>query len=290
MYPAEIEDYVRPRTVAQALEAISKYGDGEGMFLAGGQSLMQAIKSRMLRPRCIVDLQDVTELKGIRHADGLTIGAMTRHVDIAEDRTLTGAFAALRDAAQHIGDRQVRNRGTIGGSLCWNYVASCLPAVVLGLGGALTIAATDGRAREVEADDFFLGPFETAREDGELLLSISWPSPAPHSGSAYKKWGLVTDAVPVVGVCALVTVDDAGVCTHARIALGGLSDGAQRAAGESALVGSSGDDASVARALEAAIESVETQSDAWADAVYRKQLIRTIGREVIAIAFERARV
>jgi carbon-monoxide dehydrogenase medium subunit len=290
MYPAEIESYVRPQTVAEALAAISKYEDGEGMFLAGGQSLMQAIKSRMLRPRCIVDLQSVAELKGIRYAEGLTIGAMTRYADIAADQGLSGAYAGLRDAARHIGDRQVRNRGTIGGSVCWNYVASCLPTVVLGLGGTLNMASVNGSTRQIDADDFFLGPFETARESDEILVSISWPAAPAHSGSAYKKWGLVTDAVPVVGVCILVTLDAGGVCTSARMALAGLSDGAQRApAGEQALIGSSGDAASVEKALEAVIESVETQSDHWADSNYREQLIRTIGREVIATAFDRAR-
>ena len=290
MFPARIQEYVRPRTVTEALAAVARYDAGEAIFLAGGQSAMQAIKSRMLRPQCIVDLQSVTELKGVDRSNGtLTIGAMTRYVDIVRDERLSGAFAALRDAAAHVGDRQVRNRGTIGGSLCWNYVAACTPAVVLALGGTLNLLAADGTKRSLVADEFLLGPLETARRDDEILLSVSWPAPATHSGSAYKKWGLVTDALPVIGVAVLVTLDGAGLCSAARIALAGLADGAQRATiGETKLIGSRGDSAAIDAAMAAIAATAETHSDMSADANYRKQLIRTIGREVAHSAFARA--
>ncbi len=291
MFPARIQEYVRPRTVAEALAAIARYDAGEAIFLAGGQSAMQAIKSRMLRPQCIVDLQDVAELKGVsRDHGGLTIGAMTRYVEIAGDTQLSGAFAALRDAAGHVGDRQVRNRGTIGGSVCWNYVAACTPTVVLALDGTMNLLAADGTKRSVAADDFFLGPLETARRDDEILLSVSWPAAAPRAGSAYKKWGLVTDALPVIGVAMLVSLDAGGKCSAARIALAGLADGAQRAGlGEAKLIGTSGDEAAIAAAMAAIAASADTHSDMSADADYRKQLIRTIGREVGFSAFARAR-
>ncbi len=291
MIPARIEEYVRPRSVADALQALTRYDEGEAMFLAGGQSAMQAMKSRMLRPQCIVDLQDVDELKGIKQgADGLAIGAMTRYVEIATHDSLDGAFAALVDAATRVGDRQVRNRGTIGGSLCWNYIASCTPAVVLALAGRMNLMSAGGAKRTVAADDFLLGPLETARGEDEILLSVTWPAPAPHTGSAYKKWGQVTDALPVVGVCTLITLDDGGRCSAARISLAGLADGAQRApAGEASLLGSDGGRAAIDQAMDAVATAAETHSDMSADADYRKQLIRTLGREVTAMAFERAR-
>ncbi len=290
MFPARIQEYVRPRTVAEALAVVARYDAGEAIFLAGGQSAMQAIKSRMLRPQCIVDLQSIAELKGVERNNGtLTIGAMTRYVDIVRDERLSGAFAALRDAAAHVGDRQVRNRGTIGGSLCWNYVAACTPTVVLALGGTLNLLAADGTKRSLVADQFLLGALETARRDDEILLSVSWPAPAPHTGSAYKKWGLVTDALPVIGVAVLVTLDGTGVCSAARIALAGLADGAQRVTiGAAKLIGSRGDNAAIDAAMAAIAEAAETHSDMSADANYRKQLIRTIGREVAHSAFVRA--
>ena len=290
MFPARIQEYVRPRTVGEALAAVARYDAGEAIFLAGGQSAMQAIKSRMLRPQCVVDLQSVAELKGIdRSNGGLTIGAMTRYIDIMRAERLSGAFAALRDAASHVGDRQVRNRGTIGGSLCWNYVAACTPTVVLALGGTLNLLAADGSKRSLVADDFLLGPLETARRDNEILLSVSWPAPAPRAGSAYKKWGLVTDALPVIGVAVFVTLDGNGLCNAARITLAGLADGAQRAPlGEAKLIGSRGDSIAIDAAMGASADAAETHSDMSADAAYRKQLIRTIGREVAQRAFARA--
>lgn len=289
MYPAPIENYLRPASIAEAVAALGQYASGEAIFLAGGQSVMQAIKARMVRPRCVVDLQAIAELRGITTSPGLRIGAMTRYVEIAEDQTIAPAYAALRDAAQHVGDRQVRNRGTIGGSCCWNYMASCLPAVTLGLGGIMHLLNSRGVMREVTADDFLIAPLETARAEDEILTAISFPD-APRSGSAYKKWGLVTDALPVVGVCMKVSVDAVGNCIAARISLAGLGNGAQRApAGEKILGGSVGDVAAIDRALEAVVATVDAQSDQWAEATYRHQLIRTLGRDVALSAFARAR-
>jgi carbon-monoxide dehydrogenase medium subunit len=291
MYPAEIEEYVRPQSVAEALAAIARFDDGEAIFLAGGQSAMQAMKSRMLRPQCVVDLQSIAELRGIRCTpQTLSIGAMTRYVEIAACVQLDGAYAALRDAAAHVGDRQVRNRGTIGGSLCWNYVASCTPAVVLGLRGDINLMAADGSTRNVIADDFLLGPLETARRDDEILLSVTWPAATVRSGSAYKKWGMVKDALPVVGVCVYVVLDENDKCVRARISLSGLANGAQRAsAGEASLLGSAGDIKAVKVAMNAIADEVDSHSDMAASADYRRQLIRSLGCDVALQAFARAR-
>jgi len=289
MFPAHIEEYVRPTTVADALAANARYEEGEAMFIAGGQSLMQAIKSRMARPRCLIDLQAIPALQGILFDDGLHIGAMTRYVEIAGDERLNGAFAALRDAAGHVGDRQVRNRGTIGGSCCWNYVASCTPAVVLGLDGVMQLADASGARRAIPAGEFLIGPLETARRGDEMLEGVRFARPALRTGSAYRKWGLVKDSLPVVGICVKVELDASGICTAARIALSGLPAGAQLASsGVEQLVGSRGEHDALARAFSAIAESVDVQSDKWATDEYRKQLIRTLGADVASTAFARA--
>jgi aerobic carbon-monoxide dehydrogenase medium subunit len=290
MYPASIDEYVRPRTTAEALAALARYPAGEAVFLAGGQSAMQAIKARMLRPRCIVDLQAVDELKGIESGSaGVRIGALTRYVELAA-ANLPPAYAALGDAAARVGDRQVRNRGTIGGSVCWNYPAACTPAVVLALGARLQLLAATGERREIASDDFFRGPLETARQDDELLVAVVLPPPPPRTGSAYRKWGLVTDALPVIGMCVLVTLHADGRIDSARIGLTGLGNGAERgSAGEAALHGRVPDEATVAEAMRALADSVDPPGDASADASYRKQLIRTLGAEVARSACARAR-
>jgi len=289
MYPAAIEEYVRPGTIQEAIDAMGRYDEGDALFIAGGQSLMQAIKTRLVRPRCLIDLQDISELSGITvEGGGVKIGAMTKYRDIAKDTRLDGALQAFRDAAARVGDRQVRNRGTIGGSICWNYVAACMPPTIIGLGGSMTLISSGGTTRSVIAEDFSEGPLETVREENEVLLSID-VSAAANSGSAYKKWGLVTDALPVVGVCVSVIMDG-GTISSARMGIGGLGDGPIRcSAGEAALKGvSSGDSDAIAKAMATAAEATETQADLWADSAYRKQLIRSLGADVTATAIARA--
>jgi carbon-monoxide dehydrogenase medium subunit len=289
MFPRTIDTYAAPKTVQEALHAMADQG-GHAMFIAGGQSLMQAIKSRLVSPQGLIDLQGVAELKGItQNNDGIRIGAMTRYRDIASDPRLDGCYAALRDAASHVGDRQVRNRGTIGGSLCWNYLAACMPPTCIGLGASVELSTTDGARRTLRVEDFLKGPLETARDDDELLVAVTLPPPPARAGSAYKKWGLVTDALPVVGVCVSIAVDDAGKCMAARFCVGGLATGPRRsAAGEAALIGKSlRDRDALAAAADTAAAAITTQTDMWADADYRKVLIAALARDVIATAFAR---
>jgi len=291
MYPAPIENYVAPATVQEALKALGAQAAGEAHFIAGGQSLMQAIKSRLVSPKTLIDLQHVAELKGISAGSGgVRIGAMTRYRDIAADERLNGAYEALRDAASHVGDRQVRNRGTIGGSLCWNYLAACMPPTCIGLGASVELLDTKGEKRTLPAEGFLRGPLETARKEDEILLAVVLPAAPNKLGSAYRKWGLVTDALPVVGVCASVELGDDNRCRRARLAVGGLTTGPRRSkAGEEALVGVVAKDAdAIGAAADRAAASTEVQADMWADASYRKTLIATLAREVIATAFARA--
>lgn len=290
MYPAAIENYVAPKTVQEALSALQA-GAGDALFIAGGQSLMQAIKSRLVSPKSLIDLQHVAELRGISvGSDGVRIGAMTRYRDIAADERLNGAYQALRDAASHVGDRQVRNRGTIGGSLCWNYLAACMPPTCIAIGASVELLDTTSKKRTLRVEEFLRGPLETARKEDEILVAIALPPPAANSASAYKKWGLVTDALPVIGVCASIELGDGRRCSRACLAIGGLASGPRRArAGEEMLLGAShSDTVQIGAAADAAAEATEVQSDMWADASYRKALIATLAREVIGTAFTRA--
>lgn len=287
MFPAEISHYARPTTVQEALAEIKNFPDGDGIFLAGGQSLMQAMKSRMVRPEAVIDLQDVAELKGISGDTQVSVKPLTRYVEIATSTALPNSLLALRDAASHVGDRQVRNRGTIGGSLCWNYIASCMPAVALGLDAKISLMSPAGDTRRLSADDFLVGPLETEREEDEILIDILFENTA-RTGSAYQKWGLVTDALPVVGVCARLT-RNGDTCSTARIAFSGLANGAERCTpAEDALTNKTLSADTIQTALRAAAENMDIQSDQWADTSYRQRLIHTIGEQVIARAWQRA--
>jgi carbon-monoxide dehydrogenase medium subunit len=286
MYPAVIDHYRRPGSVGEAVSAIAD--SGEATFIAGGQSLMQALKARLIQPRALIDLQDMAELKGVRFDGGITIGAMTRYVELAAETRLAPAYAAINDAAAHVGDRQVRNRGTIGGSVCWNYIAACMPAVALTLEATMRLVSGSGE-RHVLAREFLGAPLETARKDDELLVALELAAPPASAGSAYRKWSLLADGLPVIGACVYVELDR-GRCARARVGFGGLASGPKRAgAAEAKLAGCRpGDDDAIGEAMAAAADELETQGDLWADPAYRSQLIRTLGASVAATALRRA--
>ena len=288
MYPALLEEYLTPTTLEDAVAALVR--NPEARVIAGGMSLMQLVKSRQVRPRCLVDLRRVASLRQVQvDARGVSIGAMARHRDVAAEPRLSPAYAALMDAAAVIGDRQVRNRGTIGGNLCFNDLASDLPPAVLALDAELALASPDGRRRTVQAGDFFRGPREVAMAAGEILTAVMLPPLPARAGSAYLKYGFTVDGPPVVGVAAAVRLDDAGRCTAAAIAVGGILPGPRRlAAAERLLIGRPSADEGARDLAAAAAEAIETQTDLWADAPYRQALVRQLTRQALARAVERA--
>jgi len=290
MYPAPIEAYFAPRTIDEALRCLAEAGD-DATFVAGGMSLMQAMKARLVAPRALIDLNEVEELSGLaRGPRGLTVRPMTRYRELAATSALHGPLQALGDAAARVGDRQVRNAGTIGGSLCWNYVASCMPNACLCLDATLVLASLAGGARSVPIAEFLVGPLETARRDDELLVEIVFPGGVGRrAGSAYRKYGGAVDGLPIVGIAARVEVDEAGRCRDARFSVGGILPTARAFDGVGEILrGRPGTPALFAEAAAAAADAIETQSDRLAGAGYRRVLIRTLGREVLAEAHARA--
>jgi aerobic carbon-monoxide dehydrogenase medium subunit len=284
MYPSPIREYHSPKTVEEALALYAEL-EGEVMFIAGGMSLMQAIKSRLAAPDCLIDLNQVAELSGINTANGtVSIGAMTRYKDIAASRDILSPFDTLCDAAAHVGDRQVRNRGTIGGSLCWNYIAACTPIATLAATGELEVLRRSrGTVEKILIDDFLQGPMETALEDGDILLRVNFTRPLGAAGSCYKKWGIVTDALPVIGVAVYLELESENKCSKARFAVGGLSEGPKRSSqAEAKLLNTDiSQPQNINEAAKLAAEEIETASDPWISADYRTHLIERLGTEVI---------
>ena len=290
MYPAPIEAYFAPRTIEEALQHRADAG-GDAAFIAGGMSLMQAMKARLVAPRALIDLNEVEELSGLaRGPRGLTVRPLTRYRELAKVSALRGALQALADAAATVGDRQVRNAGTIGGNLCWNHVAACMPNACLCLDASLVLASLAGGERVVPIERFLIGPLETALRDDELLIEIRFPPTRQWGvGSAYEKIGATVDGLPIVGIAALIEVDEAGLCADARFSVGGVLPTARRFDGVGALLcGRPGTDTAFAEAASAAADAIETQTDHLASARYRKVLIRTLGRDVLAQAHARA--
>lgn len=251
--------YTHPASVAEALA-------GEGQFLAGGQSLLPSMKLRLAQPGAIVDLNGIAELAGIRVAGGqVEIGAMTRHADVAASREVQATIPALAQLAGGIGDRQVRARGTLGGSLANNDPAACYPSAVLGLGATVV---TD--RREIAADDFFQGMYTTALDGGELIRCVRFPVP---QAAAYLKFKQPASRFALVGVFVARTAQ--GV----RVAVTGAGLSVFRHAElEDALNRSFTPDS----AAGVKIDDSELNSDLHASARYRAQLISVQTQRAVA--------
>jgi carbon-monoxide dehydrogenase medium subunit len=257
--------YERPATLPEAVRLLKSTG---GRALAGGQSLVATMKLRLADHGTVVDLGALAELRGIRRErDVLVIGAMTRHAEVAESDDVRRAIPALARLAGGIGDRQVRNMGTIGGSLANSDPAACYPAGVLALGAA--IHTTE---RVIAADDFFLGMYETALRDGELITDVRFPVP---QAAAYVKFEQPASGFALVGVCVARTA------TGVRVAVTGAKGCAYRCTElEQALQGSFTPQA--ARAVRVAADDLS--ADLHASAEYRAHLIPVIGARAVAQA------
>ncbi len=202
--------YHRPKTLAEATASLK--GKPEARAMSGGMTLIPTLKQRLAKPSDVVDLNGIKDLAGIKvDGSGVTIGGMTRHADVASSADVKKAIPALAYLAGHIGDPQVRNRGTLGGSVANNDPAADYPAAVLGLGATITT-----NSRTIAADDFFKGLFETALEDGELVTSITFPKADktgymkfPNPASRYAMVGVF---VAKTGNTVRVAVTGAGPC------------------------------------------------------------------------------
>ena len=206
--------YQRPTTVADAVKALG--GASDGKIIAGGMTLVPTLKQRLAAPSDLIDLGAIADLKGIKaEGDGLTIGAMTRHVEVATSSLVKSAIPALAQLAELIGDRQVRNRGTIGGSLANNDPAADYPAAALALGATIRT-----NKREIAADAYFKGLFDTALEEGEIITAVHFPKP---DKAAYQKFAQPASRFALIGVFVARTRD--GV----RVAVTGGGNGVFRA-------------------------------------------------------------
>ncbi len=258
--------YHKPSSLGDALSLAGKHG--EGKILAGGQSLVQAMKLRLSSPTDIIDLGGVKELSGIKvEGSSITIGAMTRHSEVESNADVKRMIPALARLAGGIGDRQVRHMGTIGGSLANNDPAACYPAAVLGLGATITT-----NKRKIAGDDFFKGLFETALETGELITSVTFPSV---KRAGYIKFKNPASRFALVGV--FVADTDSGV----RVAVTGAASCVFRVpAIEKALTGKFEPDAVPANTVKADT----LNSDLHGSAEYRAHLITVMAKRAVTQA------
>lgn len=284
MYPLKFE-YHKASSVAEAISLLNEHDGAKA--LAGGHSLIPAMKLRLSDPSVLVDIGRIDELHGINTSNGsVSIGSLTTHSDLAASKVVP---VGLSEAAGMVADLQVRNRGTIGGNVAHADPASDLPPTLVALSASFHISGSTGN-RTVSAVDFFAGMFETDLADGEILTAVEVSSEQAGTGSAYSKLFNPASGYAMVSVAAVVTID-AGKCTAASVALGGLTPSVTIASSVAAgLVGVVLDEGSIANAAEAVQNDLgaDILGDIHASADYRKAMAPVYVRRAVAAAAERA--
>ena len=288
MFPASF-GYVAAHSVDEALRLLDKHGDA-GKLLAGGHSLIPAMKLRLMSPGTLIDLGTIPGLRGIRVDEkSLVIGALTVHSDVASSDLVRKHLPGLAEAASVIGDMQVRNRGTIGGSMAHADPAADFPVVLTALNASLVVQSSTGN-RTIAVDEFFTDFYTTAMAANEILTEIRVPIPPSGSGTAYAKLPHPASGYVVVSAGALIT-QSSGSCVSARLAIGGLASGPIRAvATEIELKGKSLTSQVINAAAAKAAENTDPTEDLYASAEYKTHVATVYARKAIEAAVTRAAV
>jgi carbon-monoxide dehydrogenase medium subunit len=282
MYPAQF-DYHTPGSIKEALDLLGKHKD-DAKLLAGGHSLLPAMKFRLARPAHVVDLRKIPGLAGIKEDGGtLVIGAMTTHYAVESSAVVKSKCGVLAQTAALIGDPMVRNMGTIGGSLAHADPAADYPATAIAVGAEMVAEGPKGK-RIIKVDDFFKGLMTTAVGADEILTEVRVPALAANQSAAYMKFPHPASRFAVVGVAAVLTIDG-GKCTKASIGITGAGTHAVRAKGvEAALAGKPLDAASIAAAADKAPDGVDVQADLQGSVDYKKHLLKVFAKRAIEAA------
>jgi aerobic carbon-monoxide dehydrogenase medium subunit len=282
-------EYFRPASTEEALDLLAAKPGAKP--LAGGQSLIPAMNFRLAAPEALVDLNGITTLAGIDALPdgGLRLGAMTRHQAIETSALVAARAPLLAEAMPFIAHPQIRNRGTVGGSLAHADPAAELPAVMFALGATMVVSARGGE-RRVSAGEFFTGLFATALEPGELLTAIELPARPAGSGASFLELARRHGDYALVGVAATVTLGASGACEAVRIALFSVGEGPVSADRVAVALEGLRPDAEVIAAAAAAVQGdIDPPSDIHASADYRRQLARVLTGRALERAVGRAR-
>ena len=286
MYPAKF-DYFRAASVEEAVALLHRHK--ESRVLAGGHSLLPIMKLRLAHPAALIDIGHIHILRGISHHDGtLRIGALTTHAALAASEVLRRECPLLAEAAGHIGDPQVRNKGTLGGNIAHADPASDLPAVLVALDATVNLSGPAGD-RSLAARAFFTGLLESAIEDHEILTSVDVPRAHDGSGACYLKFEHPASGYAICGAAAIVSGGRASAA-GVELAYNGVTATPHHAAAVgAALAGTSLTDADVERAVDDHLDIDEPLGDVQASGEYRVELARVYGKRALKTARDRAR-
>lgn len=287
MIPASFE-YQAPKSLDEALRLLGRHGD-EAKILAGGHSLLPMMKLRLATPRYIIDIGHLRGMDYIREdGDHIAIGALVTHAQVADSELLREKCPLLAETAAQIGDMQVRNRGTIGGSLAHADPAADYPAAILALDAEIVVQSGSGK-RTIPAAEFFVDLMQTQVRPGEILTEIRVPVRRSGEGSAYCKFHQPASGFATVGAAARVVTSKEGKIEDIALGMTGVTSKAYSAAAvERALRGKEADGELIAAACAKAAQGVDPLSDIFASSEYRRAMAGVFARRAILSALARA--
>jgi carbon-monoxide dehydrogenase medium subunit len=274
-------EYACPATLSEAVALLASRGD-DAKAIAGGQSLMPMLAFRVARPSLLVDLRRLSDLKGIGiSCDGVRLGALTRWRDIEDDKRLAEAHPLLRAAVAHVAHYQIRNRGTVGGSLAHADPAAEMPGIAVTCDAEIVVMGKSG-VRIIKAGEFFLGALTTALKADEIITEVRLPLWPKGRRYAFQEFARRRGDFAMAGVALFYDQDSGGKATNAHIGVIGVGDRPRRlAAAEAALNGNTVDEATAVKVGEAAAAEVEPQDDIHAGADYRRALTGTLAERAL---------
>jgi carbon-monoxide dehydrogenase medium subunit len=287
MYPNKF-DYYRPASLTEAVEVMARYGS-DARPLAGGQSLIPLLKLRLANPAVIVDLNAIPGLSYVRHEhDRLAVGALTCHSDVEDSGLIRARYAAIGDAVTHIGDAQVRNLGTVGGSLAHGDPSGDWGAVLLALGGELRCVGPSGE-RLIPAPEFFTDMYETARQPDEIVTEVRIRAPQQRWSGAYLKLERRVGDFALVGVAVSLALDENDICVDVGIGLSGVGPTCVKGiTAERILRGSALNEPAIAAAADSLDADIDPYTDARAPAEYKRAMAKVFFRRALDVARQRA--
>lgn len=289
MKPCRFE-YIRADSVEQALTALT-HNAPEARVLAGGQSLVPMMNFRLARPACLIDIGAVPSLSYIRRVNGsVAIGAGTSQSTIERSALVQRFCPLVTDAVRLIGNRTVRNRGTVGGSIAHADPSAELPAVLLALDGEVTVQSSSTGERTIPAEDLFITAFTTSLAPDELITEVRFPVRACRTGASFLELSRRHGDYAVVGVAVSLTLDGGEVLAHTRIALAGADNTPIRCPeAEAALTWNAPTDEVIREAARLSAEAAQPQDDSFATATYKRAMVRVLAERALWEASRQAK-
>ena len=286
-------EYIRPASVAEAVGLLSERGD-DAFVLGGGSAAVVMLRLGVVRPECVVDLGGIEEMRGLRsngdrRNGGLHVGALASIRSLELDDGVRAAYPLLAEAASQVANVRVRNVATVGGAVAYGEPQTDTPTALTASGASVRITGVSGE-RSVPIDGFYVGPYETVLQQGEIVAGIDVPEPPPHTGGAHIKFTVGSpENKPVANASALVTVDPSGTCVAARVVMGAAGPVPVVADAARALLGDEPSAERIREVAAAAAEEADPIEDLRGPEWYKRRILRIVVERALTCALQRAR-